>query len=466
LKIGAQVMFIKNDRAKRFFNGKIGVVESYDSETETISISCDDSEIIEVERESWRNVSYKYDEKTNALREEQKGEFSQFPIRLAWAITIHKSQGLTFTNVLIDAAFAFSSGQIYVALSRCRSLKGIQLLSKLSSSELYPDQAICRFYETFETPAESALKLPSEQIAYLDRILKRAFNFQWLKYTIRQAQESMISSLKKLDDPLVEKIKNWDTVNANLIQVSNQYKKHLDQLIDQLKTGEDSLGQTERFGKAVNWFTNELVENYGKPVKAIIQILGSEKGTKAAITELNIVELNFRNAIRRLTEGEILLQNWLIPIANVGIKQALVDRLSEIYDLLYTPNLPTPKQPASNQKRTRFSSKEKPKPGATRELTLEHFQAGKTIHEIALIRELTPGTISSHLSRLIGQGTISLEQVVPKERIETIFEALKTRPNDSFGQQLMRLRKQFDEHEINLVYSALFRAEKAPKEAV
>nr|MBA3683600.1 AAA family ATPase [Bacteroidota bacterium] len=131
LKVGSQVMFLKNDAIqKRYFNGKIGVVKSL--EKEKIIVECDGTEI-SVAQETWENSRYVLNRDDGKLQQETLGTFTQFPLRLAWAITIHKSQGLTFDKVMIDAAASFSSGQVYVALSRCTSLSGIVLLSKIPS---------------------------------------------------------------------------------------------------------------------------------------------------------------------------------------------------------------------------------------------------------------------------------------------------------------------------------------------
>ncbi len=137
LKVGAQVMFIKNDKGKvkRYFYGKIGVVEKI--EDDAIFVQCKNEEdVIEVHKEIWENIRYSIDKQTQQLDEEVVGRFVQYPLRLAWAITIHKSQGLTFDKVVIDAGRAFAPGQVYVALSRCTSLSGIVLKSQVMPAGL------------------------------------------------------------------------------------------------------------------------------------------------------------------------------------------------------------------------------------------------------------------------------------------------------------------------------------------
>ncbi len=142
LKEGAQVMFLKNDLVqRRYFNGKIGIVTSL--EKEKVTVDCD-GVLIEVSKETWENSRYTLNRADGKLEQETLGTFTQYPLRLAWAITIHKSQGLTFEKVMIDASAAFSSGQVYVALSRCTSLGGIVLLSKIPSSAIYSNASVIK----------------------------------------------------------------------------------------------------------------------------------------------------------------------------------------------------------------------------------------------------------------------------------------------------------------------------------
>src|SRR6185436_15160813 len=146
LKIGSQVMFIKNDteKIKRYFNGRIGTV--VELESDKIVVQCkEEPEPIEVKKEKWQNIRYAVDKTTKQLQEEVLGSFTQYPLRLAWAITIHKSQGLTFDKVIIDAGDAFAPGQVYVALSRCTTLDGIVLQSRIRTTNVFTDPRIVQF---------------------------------------------------------------------------------------------------------------------------------------------------------------------------------------------------------------------------------------------------------------------------------------------------------------------------------
>lgn len=162
LKVGAQVMFIRNDSnsEKRYFNGKIGQVVNLSDEK--VEVKCkDDGTIVNVTPETWHNCDYSIDKETNNITKTVKGSFSQIPLKLAWAITIHKSQGLTFNRVIIDANKAFAHGQLYVALSRCRTLEGIVLSSSISSNAIIDDSSVSGFCFDSErnTPTEQMLTL-------------------------------------------------------------------------------------------------------------------------------------------------------------------------------------------------------------------------------------------------------------------------------------------------------------------
>jgi hypothetical protein len=178
LKKGAQVMFIKNDsdRSKRYFNGKIGTVTRL--ETDKIYVQCKDEPYeIEVAQETWKNIRYTLNNKSRGMDEEELGSFSQYPLRLAWAITIHKSQGLTFEKAIIDAGEAFAAGQVYVALSRCTSLDGMILQSKVRQGSLFTDDRIVRFSKSCRSAQELQEDFVDARKNYHLKLLQSAFDF-------------------------------------------------------------------------------------------------------------------------------------------------------------------------------------------------------------------------------------------------------------------------------------------------
>jgi len=196
LKEGAQVMFLKNDSVqKRYFNGKIGTVRSL--EKEKVTVDCD-GVLIEVSKETWENSRYTLNRADGKLEQETLGSFTQYPLRLAWAITIHKSQGLTFDKVMIDAGAAFSSGQVYVALSRCTSLEGIVLLSKIPSSAIYSNASVIKGQRLLTHKGELAERFAGARQAFTHQLLEEIFSFNesvaacdLLHYNISQQRDKL-----------------------------------------------------------------------------------------------------------------------------------------------------------------------------------------------------------------------------------------------------------------------------------
>lgn len=176
LKTGAQVMFVKNDTSdkKRYYNGKLAKVIF--ANPESIFVRFEDGSEMEVGTETWRNIRYTMKE-TGEIEEKEIGHFSQFPLRLAWAITIHKSQGLTFDKVVIDAGQSFAAGQVYVAFSRCTSLEGIRLLSKIDNNSIASDESIMAFSNLVVTSDQVDQLIDNEKAEYCLSSLKKYFDW-------------------------------------------------------------------------------------------------------------------------------------------------------------------------------------------------------------------------------------------------------------------------------------------------
>ena len=214
LKNGARVMFIRNDPDGRFYNGKLGTVS--DIGTEVITVTDDDGQVILLERMEWENLQYTLHAESGEIMQEVKGVFRQFPLRPAWAITIHKSQGLTFDHVIIDAGSAFAFGQVYVALSRCRSLEGISLTRPISASLLMSDEDVASFHASFPAAEYMVRALPEREAACTLAQLCSCFDFEslrrqtlalrkiWRDSTLASTYPAQFGKLEEISNKVIE----------------------------------------------------------------------------------------------------------------------------------------------------------------------------------------------------------------------------------------------------------------------
>jgi hypothetical protein len=300
LKIGAQVMFIKNDtdKAKRYFNGKIGVVTELTDDK--ILVQCKNEPApIEVSKETWENIRYTFDKSTRQLNEDVLGSFSQYPLRLAWAITIHKSQGLTFEKAVIDAGKAFAPGQVYVALSRCTNLEGMVLHSKISPGALYADDRIVQFTKNILPVEELQQELIAAKKVYQKKVLSSLFDFR------RQANES-----KELQAYLLQHLSSFNTevftwaddlVNrfVALQTTAEKFQIQLKKLFELTEKAEENAALQERLKTAANWFSSEIKSS----VEHILQ--------SPAITDSTIHAKEYNELLREVY-AQSILQNFMM----------------------------------------------------------------------------------------------------------------------------------------------------------
>lgn len=252
LKVGARVMFVKNDEEvpRRFYNGKMGVVEELGDDC--VMVACDEGESIRVYPMVWRNVRYESDERTRMITETELGTFTQLPLRLAWAITIHKSQGLTFDKVLIDAEAAFASGQVYVALSRCRSLDGLVLMTRLNGNSLGNDWQILDFEKT-KTPVDNLENmLDKDKTHYRIHLYCSLFDFRSLHSQLGHLQSFIKEHEGKLTGVDEEFLKSFSLAVDALQSVGDSFKKQIVSL-----SGEQNFLQ-QRLKAAASYFCERI----------------------------------------------------------------------------------------------------------------------------------------------------------------------------------------------------------------
>jgi GTPase SAR1 family protein len=261
LKPGAQVMFVKNDPnpEKAYFNGKIGTVVELE-ENEVVVLCPEDSEPIHVSKVEWKNIKYSIDDESKEIKEQVEGTFSQVPLKLAWAITIHKSQGLTFDKAIIDSELAFAHGQVYVALSRCRTLEGLVLSSPFSTNSLKPDQKIEEFNKNAEENQPDEQKLESSKRDYQRELLLDLFDFERLIKNIYYIQKVLEENQKALQPGIVETFRTTiGLVKNDVVSVSENFKFQLNEYLNKNNNAEQNIELQERVKKAVVYFSKKIV---------------------------------------------------------------------------------------------------------------------------------------------------------------------------------------------------------------
>lgn len=273
LRVGAQVMFVRNDPSpeKRYFNGKIGHVSRLSEKS--IEVSCpDEPEPIEVERAVWENIEYTVDPESAEISQKTIGTFAQYPLKLAWAITIHKSQGLTFDRAIIDAQAAFAHGQVYVALSRCRTLGGLVLRSPLSQAAVKTDQTVNRFVSEMQKSAPTAAQLAAARVRYQQQLLLECFNFQELGgrlgrlVSLLDRHESILQVTGGGDHREVLRL-----TRKEICQVGDSFARQLHSLFASDREPAEDPVISERLDKAAEYFSEKLTTTL-KPLADDIQI--------------------------------------------------------------------------------------------------------------------------------------------------------------------------------------------------
>ena len=292
LKVGAQVMFIKNDSSseKRYFNGKIGKIIHLDKEEVTVQCPNDESPIVATP-ETWENVKYSIDQETKEIAEDFVGSFSQMPFRLAWAITIHKSQGLTFDKAIIDAEASFAHGQTYVALSRCRTLEGIVLKTKINERSIINDSRVTSFTQDVEDnpPTEKALK--ESQKAYQLNLIEELFNYHSFLYPIKRCLDIYYTNKTSIEGNTIEPLTTIKEKGVvQLLQISTNFKKQLKTLSAEIEAPEKNTAIQERIKKAVTYFIKHTEEYIKKPLDALSFSTENKEIKKNLNKQLQIME--------------------------------------------------------------------------------------------------------------------------------------------------------------------------------
>lgn len=430
LKEGAQVMFIKNDvgEDRKYFNGKIGFVKELLLDKHQIVVGFKDGgEDVVVKRETWENIKYKYNKGEDKIEEEVLGTFSQYPLRLAWAITIHKSQGLTFEKAIIDAGTSFASGQVYVALSRLTGLEGLVLRSKIAAHAIRTDYQVVDFMKQLLDEGEMDKVLVQCQRVFLGQILLQSFRWTTLTEAVQELSDSLAN----------RNIDNKPGVEAFMLGVMTAVKqqegvahKFVTQLYGMLANPEDVDYQKicDRTSSAVQWFLPRMESELIDATAQHIEEWQVRKRTKKYIQELKALLLDFKR------KYEVL--KHCLTIATALTKEEGIEDLALVGNIVKDDTVA-------------IADEGDGKELDTKQVTLEMYLDGFDIAQIAVKRGMVEGTIYGHLIHYVGT-EIDAEDLISKEKLDHILMVLKTNEGKSSSEIKMILGDAYGYPEIKI----------------
>lgn len=427
LKEGAQVMFIKNDHSgeKRYFNGKIGIIDSLGDDYINVRFE-DGTPTVKVERYVWENKKYSVHQDTSQIVETLTGTFSHYPVKTAWAITIHKSQGLTFDKAVIDVSSAFAPGQIYVALSRLSGLNGLVLSEAIPSNPPKQETVLTEFASN--RLSYNALQDSLEQDAktYLNRELLRAYDLDELCDTVKWHVKSYNKDEAR---SVMQGFKPWaDDLYADCLSlkvISDRFLKQLKHLI----AAGDMADLQARVTKAGNYFKPEL-KKFSQRILDHIMNIHMMKGVKKYTSELRDLESTFFSKLQFLSKTDTLLKTIPANIEptrkNTNDPQLNAERdkmlSEEVTNILATGKKRSSKSKKSISEQEKQAGKVK---GHSAALSYGLYLKGKSIEDIAKERELSESTIMTHMIQYVQKGLLDVGLFLEKEKMSQILAASK-----------------------------------------
>lgn len=459
LKPGTQIMFIKNDPSfeKNYFNGKTGIVKLL-SEAEIIVYFPDEDKTIEVEKYEWQNIRYTVNQNTREIEEEVLGTFVHYPIKLAWAITVHKSQGLTFDKAALDVSQVFLPGQAYVALSRLRSLNGLVLLSPLQMNGISNDQDVMGYADNKATIPDLENQLQNGTQLFIRDYLTGSFDWknlaqEWRNHQFSYNGKSAVSEKSKhagwAKSQAAEMEKILDPARKFILQLSKIFSENIDyQYV------------SERIEAAYSYFFPTM-DNLASEILSKLEEVKRIKKVKAYYEELLVLEelqiravlqlMKARLLIAAVVKGETISKEML---TSESIKKYRENKLAVVREAFKnTHGLLVENDEVTNRYEKKKKSKE-PKKSTVLE-TYELWQQRNTIKEIAALRKLTPQTICNHLAKLIESETIRISEVLPEDKIEQLAQIFKGFKGDSLNELKEKYGDAFTWDELKLFRASL-----------
>ena len=439
LKEGAQVMFVRNDsEEKKYFNGKLATVKQFSGSDVWVEMAETHTRYL-LKRERWENKKYTVNEGTRDLEEDVIGAFEQYPIKLAWAITVHKSQGLTFDKAIIDVGQAFAGGQVYVALSRLRTLEGLVLRTRLHPSVISTDQQIVAFVKSNHRPGQLGEEMKTRQHQFIRQLLDKTFDFTLLIKDIRyilkdQAEEGFAEDTMK--PVLLQIVELLEAEHTN----TEKFRRQLMGLI----SASDSIALVERIRRGSAYYKAHLFQ-ITKTLLHHLEVMRQRKRVKTYVNQLTDLDQALSKKWEEVDKAALLIEAILNGHEKFEFESLTRQRAEERTLLLAEITKQVERETPPERKKKPRKKREKmvglEGPGkeddrSTYDVTLDLIKSGMTVEQIATERGLVSSTIEGHLAKAVAAGRLSIFKFMTEENVMEIVTAQRELPEGSSSKDL------------------------------